>query len=91
MVLTDENGVVMNTFGTLNPGRRASGPLGPLGMAIASDDFPGPTESTRTYTLTGEIRGTGRTLRYVAEPVTIRLAPGARRTDLRPTLSFRSA
>lgn len=91
VVLTDENGAVMNTFGTLNPGRRASGPLGPLGMAIAADDFPGPGESTRTYTLTGEIRGPGRALRYVAEPVTIRLAPGARHVDLRPTLSFRPA
>lgn len=91
VVLTDENGAVMNTFGTLNPGRRASDPLGPLGMAIAAEDFPGPTESTRTYTLTGEIRGPGRILRYVAEPVTIRLAPGARRTDLRPALNFRPA
>lgn len=91
VVLTDENGAVMNTFGTLNPGRGASGPLGPLGMAIAAEDFPSPTEPTRTYTLTGEIRGPDRTLRYVAEPVTIRLAPGARRTDLRPTLSFRPA
>ncbi|MGZ9100834.1 MAG: M56 family metallopeptidase, partial [Brevundimonas sp.] len=91
VVLTDENGAVMNTFGTLNPGKRASGPLGPLGMAIAADDFPGAGESTRTYTLTGEIRGPGRALRYIAEPVTIRLAPGARRTDLRPTLSFRPA
>ncbi|WP_332641300.1 M56 family metallopeptidase [Brevundimonas sp.] len=91
VVLTDENGAVMNTFGTLNPGKRASGPLGPLGMAIAAEDFPGFGESTRTYTLTGEIRGPGRALRYVADPVTIRLAPGARHVDLRPTLSFRPA
>lgn len=92
VVLTDENGVVMNTHGTMNSGSgRASGPLGPLGMAIAAEDFPDFSDAARVYTLTGEIRGPGRVLRYVAEPVTLRLAPGARRADLRPTLSFRPA
>lgn len=92
VVLTDETGAVVNTHGTINRGSgRASGPLGPLGMALHADDFPRAWESTRVYTLTGEIRGPGRVLRYVAEPVTLRLAPGARRSDLRPTLSFRPA
>lgn len=92
VVLTDENGAVMNTHGTVNGGiGRASGPLGPLGMAIAVEDFPGPGEPTRTYTLSGEIRGPGRSLRYIADPVALRLTPGARRADLRPTLRFRPA
>lgn len=92
VVLTDENGAVMNTFGTLNTTGRASDPLGPFGMAIAPEDFPDPGETTRVYTLTGEIRGPDRVLRYVAEPVIIRLAPGSRPfADLRPTLSFRPA
>jgi beta-lactamase regulating signal transducer with metallopeptidase domain len=92
VVLTDENGAVMNTHGTLNSGSgQASGPLGPLGMTIAAADFPGIGQAARTFTLTGEIRGPGRVLRYFAEPVTLRLAPGARRADLRPTLSFRPA
>jgi len=86
--LKDETGAVMNTFGTLRSGR-AFGPLGPIGMAIATEDFPTAGESTRTYTLSGEIRGPGRTLRYVAEPVALRLVPGAPHTDMRPTLSFR--
>jgi len=90
VLLTDETGAVMNTFGSLSSGK-ASGPLGPLGMAINTEDFPKASESARTYTLTGEIRGPGRVLRYVAEPVTLRLAPGARHTDLRPTLNFRPA
>lgn len=89
VVLTDEAGAVMNTMGTLNSTGRASGPLGPLGMAIAAEDFPDLDETTRVYTLTGEIRGPGRVLRYVAEPVTLRLAPGARHVDLQPQLSFR--
>lgn len=93
VVLTDENGAVMNTHGTINSGSgRASGPLGPLGMAIAPEDFPDLGEATRVYTLTGEIRGPDRVLRYVAEPVTIRLAPGSRAfADLRPMLTFRPA
>lgn len=93
VVLTDENGVVLNTHGTINSGGgRASGPLGPLGMAMAPEDFPGLGESTRVYTLTGEIRGPNRVLRYAAEPATIRLAPGSRAfANLRPTLSFRPA
>lgn len=95
VVLTDETGAVMNTHGTINGGggrrSRPLGPLGPLGMALHVDDFPQAWEGARAYTLTGEIRGPDRVLRYVAEPVTLRLAPGARRADLRPTLSFRPA
>lgn len=37
VVLTDENGAVMNTMGTLNDSGRASGTLAPLSMAIAAE------------------------------------------------------
>ena len=88
MEITGENGEPKSRYLARSGG---SAPLAPLAMALSAGDFPGIGEGNRAYSLTGEIRGADGRLLYRAEPVTLRLAPGARRGDLRPTLSFRPA
>lgn len=66
-------------------------PTSRLDMALTDRQFPSLNGARRVYTLTGEIRAPDGTVRYRAEPVTIRLAPGSRRTarNLNANLTFR--
>ena len=76
--------VATSAYGRPTPG---------IEVALTDREFPALNGANRVLTLVGEIRAPDGTVRYRAEPTTIRLAPGSRATarNLGASLSFRPA
>lgn len=66
------------------------GPVGAARMPLAREVFPGLMDGARSYQLTGEILGPDQDVRRIAQPTTLRLAPGSRGSarNLTATLDF---
>lgn len=90
VALLDESRTVVATSITTAAEQR---PTPRVDVGLTDREFPPLNGANRVYTLTGEIRAADGTVRYRAEPATIRLAPGSRGTarNLSSSLSFQPA